>query len=115
VQHFRSLAIAIHYDHASSCEHLELGAMLDGLQWLLLIFLVQLEQFRRSDALSRQPAASRCDGCDTAPRRLHPPHPDPQKVLTAVTGLAREVRRFDAPAPDERFKARGGHVQYVAY
>ena len=89
--------------------------MLDGLQWLLLIFLVQLEQFRRSDALSRQPAAGRCDGRDTAPRRLHPPQPDPQEMLTAVTGLPREVRRLDAPALDERFKARGRHVQYVAY
>ena len=38
-------------DHASGCEHLELGAMLDGLQWLLLILLVQVEQFRGSDAL----------------------------------------------------------------
>ncbi|MDP9193997.1 MAG: hypothetical protein M3P06_20065 [Acidobacteriota bacterium] len=101
MQHFRSLAITIYDHYAPSCEHLELRAMLCGLQWRLRIFLVQLEQFRGSDALSGEAAASRRDGCDTAPGRLHPPHPDPQEMLAAVPGLAREVRRLDAPAPDE--------------
>ena len=89
--------------------------MLDGLQWWLLILLVQLEQFGGSDALAGEPAASRRDGCDTAPRGLHTSHSDPQEMLTAVARLACEVRRLDAPALDERFKARDRHVQYVAY
>jgi hypothetical protein len=115
VQHFRSLTIGVDHHDMPGYEHFGLTAMLGRLQWLLLILLVQLEQFGRSDGLSRQSPAGGGDRRDTSPRRLHPPHPDPQQVLPAVSGLFREVSRLDAPALDERFEARDSHVQYVAY
>jgi hypothetical protein len=79
--------------------------MLERLQWLLLILLVQVEELGGPDVLSRQPPACGRDGRDAAPGRLHPSHPDPQKVLAAVARFPREVRRLDATALDELFEA----------
>jgi hypothetical protein len=51
--------------------------MLNGLQWLRSIVVVEVEQLRRSDRLSGKSAAGGRNRRNAAPRRLHPPHPDP--------------------------------------
>jgi hypothetical protein len=52
--------------------------MLDGLQWLLLILPLQIEQIGGSDTFARKSSASCRNRGNAAPRRLHPPHPYPQ-------------------------------------
>ena len=73
----------------------------------------QIEQIGRPDRLAGQPPAGRGDRRDTPPRRLHPPHPDPQQVLPAVSRLPREVRRLDPPALQKPLESRD-HVQDTA-
>src|SRR5687767_9394173 len=85
VQHFPSGAVSFDYRDAANCEHREPGAMLLLLQWLLLILPFEIEEIVSPDLFARQTAAGRCDRHDAAPRRLHPSHPDPQQMLTAVS------------------------------
>ncbi len=87
--------------------------MLGRLQWLLLILPFEIEQIGCPDALARKPAARGRDRGDTTPRRFHPPQPDPQQVLAAVTRLPREMRRLDPSTLQKCFESCR-HVQYVA-
>jgi hypothetical protein len=61
---------------------------LEGVSDLALLSL-EVEQIGRPDRLARKTATSRHDRRDAASRRFHPPHPDPQQVLAAVTRLPR--------------------------
>jgi transcriptional regulator with XRE-family HTH domain len=72
----------------------------------MLIIPIQVEKISSLYQLTRKTTAGRRDRCDAAPRRLHPPHPDPEEVLAAVTGLACEVGRFDHPRFEEVFQSR---------
>jgi hypothetical protein len=94
--HGRPWTLSVILDHQNGC----LG-------------ITQVEQICRLHRFAREPAACSHDRGDTSPRRLHPPHPYPQQMLTAVARLPCEVCRLDPPALDELLQSRR-HVQYVA-
>jgi hypothetical protein len=71
---------------------------------------VHLEEIGSRHLLAGE-APTCCDDVhDATPRRFHPTHPNAEQMLPAVPGVAREVRRFDAAAPQEELELRSACV-----
>ena len=79
-----------------------------------LFVIPKIEQIVRAHGFAGEAAAGGDDRCDAAACRLHSAHSNAKKVLAAVAGLTREVRRLDPTTLEKLFQSRW-HVQYIAH
>src|ERR1051325_5347377 len=79
-----------------------------------LFVIPKIEQIVRAHGVAGEAGAGGDDRCDAAACRLHSAHSNAKKVLAAVAGLTREVRRLDPTTLEKLFQSRW-HVQYIAH